>query len=124
TRGEQWKHYLLRDFNDWDNYFRPLVIGLFTLQLRLFGVQPLPMHAVSLCLHLLNTLLVGLLALHSSRAAQHAPRTQALRLLASMLLFGLHPALSEVVAWVGCQFDQIASLFMLLGLLANCTITG
>lgn len=119
SKGDQWKHYLFRDFNEWVNFFRPLVVGLFTIQIRLFDSQPGPMHLVSLGLHLINALLVGLLALHCRRIAQPATSRPALWLGCSILVYGLHPALIEVVAWIGCQFDLVATFFMLLGLLAN-----
>ncbi len=119
TRDEQWQHYVLRDFNGWVNYFRPLVVAFFAAQLRIFHVRPQPMHLISLALHLANCLLIGQLARLCSRAAGHAPRTQALWFALGLLLYGLHPVLVEVVAWIGCQFDLIATLFMLLGLLAS-----
>lgn len=122
TQGDEWKHYLLRDFNGWVNYFRPLVVGLYTLQLRLFDSQPGPMHLASLALHLIDSLLVGLLARSCSRAAQDEPRTQPLWFAGTILLYGLHPVLIEDVAWIGCQFDLVATLFMLLGLLASSAV--
>ena len=78
TEGDQWKHYIFRDFNYWKYYFRPLVVGLFTLQLRLFDGAPGPMHAVSLAIHLLNTAMVGLLALRCSAASGRAADRHAL----------------------------------------------
>src|ERR1700754_473078 len=61
--GDQWKQIIFRGFNDWAYYFRPLIVAFFTLQIRLFDVAPGPMHLVSLAMHLLNTFIVGLLAL-------------------------------------------------------------
>lgn len=117
--GSQWQHYILRDFNGWTNYFRPLGVGLFTIQVRLFGNQPGPMHLVSLGMHLCNTILVGTLA------AQMAKRSSTMREgvpvawpVACMLLYGLHPALIETVAWIGTQYDQFATGFMLAGAIA------
>jgi protein O-mannosyl-transferase len=122
TRGDEWKHYLFKDFNNWSQYFRPLVIALFTLQLRLFGVTPPPMHAVSLAMHLINVLLVGLLAWHCSRISGHEVRRSATFVGISMLLYGIHPIQVETVAWIGCQFELVATMFMLGGLLANTRI--
>ena len=121
--GDSWKHYVLRDFNGWSNYFRPLVVGFFTLQVRLFDTTPGPMHAVSLCLHLINTLLVGLLAWRYTDAQLSLPRRAAL-LGIIMLLYGLHPALIEPVAWIGCQFELLVTMFTLLSLLADTHIQG
>lgn len=116
--GSDWHHIIFQRFNDWINYFRPLVVALFTLEVRLFHVQPGPMHLVSLLFHLINTLLVGILAMRIS-----APRlSQSKRIYAftlPMLLYGLHPVLIEPVAWIGCQFELVATLFMLLGWLCG-----
>jgi len=121
-QGDAWKHYIFKDFNNWVNYFRPLVVGLLTLQLRLFNVTPGPMHVVSITIHLINTLLVGLLARQSSQTAMRDIKQQTLWLIVPMLLYGLHPVLIESVAWISCQFDLIVTLFILLGLLANTCI--
>jgi hypothetical protein len=121
TQGNAWEHFIWRDFNNWVNYFRPLVIGLFTIQLRVFGVQPGPMHVVSLVIHLINTTLVGVLAWRLS-AGKWVGERQWLVLAIPMLVYGLHPVLIEPVAWIGCQFDLVATLFMLLGLTLNITV--
>jgi hypothetical protein len=118
SHGDDWKHYIFRDFNYWTNYFRPLVLALYTLQVHLFNNAPGPMHAVSLGMHLINTLMVGLLAWRCSASLQnHVKRT--VLFATSMLFYGLHPVLVEPVTWIGCQFDLAATMFMLLGLLAN-----
>lgn len=121
--GDSWKHYMLRDFNNWTNYFRPLVVGFFTLQVRLFDTRPGPMHVVSLCLHLINTLLVGMLAWRFT-VAQLSPPRRACLLGIIMLLYGLHPVLIEPVAWIGCQFELLVTMFTLLSLLADSHIRG
>ncbi|MHB1059067.1 MAG: tetratricopeptide repeat protein [Rhodanobacter sp.] len=118
--GDAWKHYIFRDFNNWTNYFRPLVVALFTIQVRLFDGAPGPMHAVSLGMHLVNTLLVGQLSWRLSIGSSEAKRTCLLA--ASMLLYGLHPVLIEPVAWIGCQFELIVTMLTLLGLFANLSI--
>ena len=122
--GDQWKQIIFRGFNDWAYYFRPLIVAFFTLQIRLFDVAPGPMHLVSLAMHLLNTFIVGLLALRL-RAACGQPDDGPARWLMPalpMLFFGLHPVLAEAVVWVECQFDLALTLFVLLALLANLSI--
>ncbi len=121
TEGDLWLHYLFRDFNSWTMYFRPLGVAFFTAQVRLFHSAPGPMHAVSLLLHLLDTLLVGLLAWQCSRHLASA-RERTWLMAGAMWLYGLHPILIEPVAWIGCQFDLLATLLMLAGLLANARI--
>ncbi|MBJ6985304.1 tetratricopeptide repeat protein [Luteimonas sp. MC1750] len=114
--GSQWQHYILRDFNGWTNYFRPVGVGLFTIQVRLFDNQPGPMHLVSLGMHLFNTALVGTLAARVMGPLKALGRHARLAWLAGcMLFYGLHPVLIETVAWVGTQYDQLATGFMLLG---------
>jgi hypothetical protein len=114
-RGDFWKASLFSGVADWDNYFRPLVVLLFAGESRLFAVSPTPMHLVSIGVHLLNTLLVGLLARKLTRDSPFAGGI-------AMLFFGLHPALIEPVDWIGCQFELLAVFFMLLGLLLNASV--
>lgn len=119
--GSDWQQFLFRKFNDWVDYFRPLGVAVFTVEVRLFDAKPGPMHLVSLALHLLNTFLVGRLAVRISELK--ASQGVTLRTLAiPMLLYGLHPLLVEPVVWVGCQFELTATLFMLLGWIANIQI--
>lgn len=122
TRGDAWKHLLFRGFEDWNNYFRPLGVALFTLQLRLFDKAPAPMHMASLLLHLLNTWLVGRLAGRACAAVGRDGKSRRIWIVVSMLLFGVHPALIETVSWIGCQFDLLATGFMLAGLWASAAI--
>ena len=114
--GDLWKHFILRDFNGWTQYFRPLVVALFTLQVRLFHDTPGPMHTVTLVMHLGNVLLVGLL---TRRCCGAQARTAAWMSLAAMVIYGLHPMLIEPVAWIGCQFEQVVNLLTLGALLAS-----
>jgi protein O-mannosyl-transferase len=119
--GDNWQHMLLQRFNDWVAYFRPLGVALFTAEVRAFGATPSPMHLVSLLIHLINTLLVGTLA--TQLGAERVPQNRRLRTtVLPMLLYGLHPVLVEPVVWIGCQFDLIATLFMLLGWIAGIRI--
>jgi hypothetical protein len=116
--GSDWHHFLFRGFNGWVNYFRPLGVALFTLEVRLFNANPAPMHLVSLLIHLINTVLVGILAKQISDRSFHRTRHPWV-VAAPMLLYGLHPLLVEPVVWIGCQFELTATLFMLLGWIAN-----
>lgn len=119
TQGDQWKHYIFNDFNDWTYYFRPLVVAFFTLQVRLFDSAPGPMHAVSLTIHLINTALVGVLSWQCAELAKRSGEQRTWFATLCMALYGLHPALIEPVAWIGCQFDLIMTTLTLLGLIAN-----
>lgn len=121
--GNDWHQLLFRRFNDWINYFRPLGVALFTLEVRLFDSQPGPMHLVSLLIHLFNVLLVGILAKQTCDRSFHS--SQHIWVVAvPMLFYGLHPLLVEPVVWIGCQFELTATLFMLLGWIANLGIVA
>ncbi|QNK00381.1 tetratricopeptide repeat protein [Dyella telluris] len=122
TQGDQWRHYMLRGFNNWQFYFRPLVVGFFALQVRLFDGLPGPMHATSLALHLIDVSLVGALAWRCIRASGMETTRRAWLVPLSMAIYGLHPVLIETVAWVGCQFELILILLTLVGLIANVSI--
>jgi hypothetical protein len=122
-QGDLWQQYIFKNFNGWSFYFRPLVVGLYTLEVRAFDSMPGPMHAVSLGLHLVNTLLVGLLAQRLRTLDPWlASRDRRWAIGIAMLLFGLHPVLIEAVVWVNCQFELVVALFTMLGLLANLCI--
>ncbi|WP_147293169.1 tetratricopeptide repeat protein [Dyella monticola] len=122
TQGDQWKHAIFRGFNFWTYYFRPLVVAFFALQVHQFGSTPGPMHVVSLAIHVVNTALVGTLAwqLTTDTPLPFKGRTWVVPL--CMALYGLHPALIEPVAWIGCQFDLILTMLMLIGLISNISI--
>jgi tetratricopeptide (TPR) repeat protein len=119
--GDSWKDRVFHNFYDWINYFRPLAVGLWVAQARLFDAAPQPMHAVSLALHLANTLLVGLLGLRLTTAREGAA-IRAAAVCTAMLLYGVHAASIEPVAWISSQAEMLATLFMLLGLLLNSSL--
>lgn len=113
--GDEWKRYIFTGFNEWELYFRPLVVALFVLQVRIFGGDPGGMHAVTLGMHLVNVVLVVLLA---RSVAPKEWKFSAMAALLAGFVYGLHPMLVETVVWIGCQFDQMQVMTMLLGLLA------
>ncbi|HEY4587902.1 MAG TPA: hypothetical protein VII86_01685, partial [Thermoanaerobaculia bacterium] len=90
------------------NYYRPMFGLLYSLVARGFGLQPTAYHAVSVALHLAATLLVafGALRLFPGRRGNVAA-------LAAGLLFAVHPAHAEAVAWVGDQVDPLTALLVL-----------
>jgi len=120
-QGDAWKQFIFRNFYDWTNYFRPLVVAMFVAEVRGFDVAPGPMHLVSLGLHLANTLLVWLLARRLLEDGRDSNRPTLLSELATAL-YALHPALIEPVVWISCQFELVVNFFILLGLLANLRI--
>jgi hypothetical protein len=115
-RGD-WTQIIFRNFCGWTGYFRPLVLALFVAEVRGFDVAPGPMHLVSLALHLANTALVGALAVKVSAHARHG--TQRWAAVVAMSVYGLHPVLVEPVVWISCQYELVATVLMLCGLLLN-----
>lgn len=87
-------------------YPMPVTVLSYRIEHALFGLNPLPYHLTNVALHLVNCLLVFLLA----RRLGLDPIGSA----AALLLFGLHPTVAEPVAWVTGRKDLLALLFSLL----------
>lgn len=102
-----WGFYLDRG-SEPSNYYRPVFGIFYSLVARGFGLQPAAYHAASVALHLAVTLLVafGARRLLAGRRGEIAA-------LAAGLLFAVHPAHAEAVAWVGDQVDPLTALFVL-----------
>lgn len=111
------------------NYFRPLGVLTFMGELRLWDLSPSWFHLTNLLLHALNTTLVALLARELSRPTPSvskkgdpppkAPSSSLGVAVTVGLLYGLHPALVETVAFVSCRFDLLVTTFLLLALFAD-----
>jgi len=101
------------------NYFRPLALLTFVAEMAVAGLSPTLLHLTNVLLHAVNTALVGLLTLRLLRRL-HPPSTLQLptSIIAS-LLYGLHPALVEGVAFVSSRFDLLMTMLLLLALLAD-----
>jgi tetratricopeptide (TPR) repeat protein len=104
------------------NYFRPLALSTQLIQIWVWGNNPLPFHLVNVLLHGLNTLLVMILAARWLRwmgdDTHNVGRYGGLSLLAG-LLYGLHPALTESVAFIASRYDLTVTTFLLLALLCE-----
>jgi tetratricopeptide (TPR) repeat protein len=90
-------------------YYRPLFNIALIVNYALFGLQTFGWHLVSLLAHLAAVFLVYRLARQWTLARETA--------LAAALLFGLHPAHSESVAWVAALPDPLTAVFILAALL-------
>jgi tetratricopeptide (TPR) repeat protein len=95
------------------NYYRPVFGIFYSLVARGFGLQPPAFHVASVALHLAVTLLVAL----GARRLLPGPRGD-VAALAAGLLFAVHPAHAEAVAWVGDQVDPLTALAALPALYA------
>jgi protein O-mannosyl-transferase len=90
--------------------WQPLVTVSHMLDCELFGLDPAGHHAMSVALHVANTLV--LFALLSSMTAAVAPSAWA------AALFAVHPVNVEAVAWVSARKDVLSTLFGLLSMWA------
>ena len=96
-------------------YFRPLGVLFLTMEFSLAGRNPALFHLVSVALLLLNTALVAWLARLAWPERRSAP-------IVALLLYGLHPALIEGVAFISSQFDLLLTTCLLLALIAETKI--
>jgi hypothetical protein len=92
------------------HYYRPLVTASFMLDYAIYGKHVFGFKVTNLLLHVVTTLLVFALA---RRLLTRGPAP----LLAS-LLFAVHPAHTESVAWTSGRTDVIATLFGLAAFLS------
>ncbi len=89
--------------------YRPLRTALFSVEWHLFGNAPRAWHGVSLCLHVIATLLLFRLLLPLVGRVWPAA-------LAGAAVFAAHPAGVECVGWISSQGDLLAVVLMLLAL--------
>ncbi|MFN8627423.1 MAG: tetratricopeptide repeat protein [Candidatus Binatia bacterium] len=88
-----------RTVADWT----PMVTLSHAIEYRLFGLDPLPYHAVNVALHLACIVLVYLLLLDLGFSAEVAWFASA--------VFAIHPFQVETVAWVSSRKNLLVALF-------------
>jgi Flp pilus assembly protein TadD len=86
-------------------YYRPFFNTVLIINYQIFGTHAIGWHLVSLLLHLCATFLIFKLARRWEMPTEVA--------LAAALLFGLHPAHSESVAWISGLPDPLVAVFCL-----------
>ncbi len=90
-------------------YYRPLIELSYYLDNLLWGMDARSMHLENILFHLLNTVIVFLIARQVAGAwAVKSPWFP----LASALLFAVHPINTESVAWIAGRTDPLASIFI------------
>ncbi len=89
-------------------YYRPLITLTYMINYSLFKINPLGYHLTNIIFHLLNGVLVYLLAVHLLKSMR-------VPLLAA-LLFAIHPVHTESVSWIAGRTDVIACFFFLISL--------
>ncbi|HTY08132.1 MAG TPA: tetratricopeptide repeat protein [Candidatus Edwardsbacteria bacterium] len=95
----------------WQGIWRPLRSLSFLLDYKLWGPGPAGFHLTNIALHLANALLFYILLLLLFKDAAAA--------LAAALLFALHPAQTEAVAWISSRGDLLFALFALGSLILS-----
>ncbi|MBZ5550482.1 MAG: tetratricopeptide repeat protein [Acidobacteriia bacterium] len=91
--------------NSAGNYYRPLFLLWLRLNYALFGTDPAGWHWTSVLCHVAATYLIF-------RVAQQLTRDR-MTAFAAALLFGLHPAHIENVAWISGVTDPLMACFVL-----------
>ena len=90
-------------------YFRPVAVLTLILDKFIWGMNPAGFHLTNLLLHLLNSVLVYLLAarIFNTRFVS----------VSAALLFLLHPIHSMDIFWISGRTDMVCSIFYLLSLI-------
>jgi len=105
-------------FDHATSYYRPLFLVWLRLNYALFKLNPACWHASSLALHLLAVWLAYLAALRLlALAAWNAGSRRATAAVAA-LIFALHPAHAEPVAWLSAASELLLAIFFLLAFVA------
>jgi tetratricopeptide (TPR) repeat protein len=121
-----WLAAIFRPFVLSPNYFRPLALLTYAGELRLGGAI-WAFHLTNIALHTANTVLVALLVWRLGVGDNPTPPGSSRRwlpVLLAGLLYGVHPALVEGVAFVSSRFDLLMTGFLLLALLADHALRG
>lgn len=90
-------------------YYRPILNVFFILEYKLFGETFYPYHVFNIVIHLINTFLVYKLLLKLKIKNNVS--------IISALIFGVHPVLTQAVAWIPGVNDLLVGLFFLPSLL-------
>ncbi len=103
-----------QDYNRYSPHYLPIRLLSYAVDYRLWGLNPFGFHLTNLLLHILNTILVSLLAMQIAGTAGKG--NGALKPLAggiAGMLFGIHPLQVETVAWVSGRKDLLSTFFVL-----------
>jgi hypothetical protein len=110
-----WAEWLFTFYGSWNwtgigsDFYRPLVVGLFQIDYRLYGYQAAGYHLTNLLLHLCNAgLVMRLLSPWAGRRWAFA----------GAVFFALHPLTATGMAWISQRTDVLCASFYLLALLA------
>lgn len=106
-------------FVGWGGFVRPIVVLTYVVDFTVWGLNPVGYHLTNVLLHTLNAVLVGALTAALLRALGSEVKREIPALAAvAFLALACH---TESVAWISGRTDLVASVFMLLALLAHVT---
>ncbi len=97
--------------------YRPMFFAVYTVEYAIFGLKPWGWHLVNVMIHAANTVAVFFtlaLLLEGGRAGGSQPLRERFPAFAGALIFAVHPANSEAVAWVGCVPELMYTLLCLV----------
>ena len=94
-------------------HYQPLAWMLWSGVKSAFGLSAHAFHAASLLAHVLNTILVYIVAWRLTSLTRMDPRPRLVAAASASALFGLHPVRVEAVAWASA-FPYVLSLALLL----------
>src|SRR2546422_594759 len=94
-------------------HYQPLAWLAWSAVKSLFGLTPVPFHAVSLLVHLLNAVLVYMVAWRLTSLTMVGSRDRLLAAVMASVVFAVHPVRVEAVAWASA-FPYVLSLALLL----------
>jgi len=97
-------------------YYRPIIFLSFLFDHFVFNLNAVWMHAHNILIHLVNTLLVFLLA----RQLVLPKNSNSLLPFTVSLMFGVHPLATESVNWISGRTDLLSGLFLLCAALMVC----
>ena len=97
------------------SYFRPLVFTTYIYEIKFFGLNPSVFHTTNLLIHLANIVL----AYHLARIllAKINIAHSSYKSLLIALVYAIHPAQVETVAWIAGRFDLLATFFSFITLI-------
>lgn len=87
------------------NTYRPMLFTVYSIEHALFGLKPWGWHLMNIIFHAANSVMVFYaisLLLGVSGVNGLKPALRHLSAFSGALIFAVHPANSEAVAWVGC----------------------
>lgn len=120
--AQVWSDFGSTWLNGGGNFYRPLVVVSYALDLTIWGSHSWGWHLTNIGLHTLNTIMVFLIGREVLQKAQARGATWIA--LAGAMVFGLRPVIGEVVFWISGRGDSMALAGMLVAFYAYLRANG